>query len=159
MDRLFESISIDFSCSKRANDGDSKPRPSTSKRHGTGSPLEDFLARNNITLKWKKLGFGVSRATLANDNGEELYLLKARPGLKIPNHTHQGEEWALILQGGYHVGDTGYGPGDLHREDEHCTHNPIVDDDGEDCITLVALEGELKFSNPLMRMLKPVLGI
>jgi len=122
-------------------------------------PLEDFLARNGITLKWKKLGFGVSRATIANDNGEEIYLLKAKPGLKIPDHTHQGEEWALILQGGYHIGETGYGPGDLHREDENCVHSPIVDDDGEACITLVALEGSLKFSNPIMRVLKPVLGI
>ncbi len=112
-----------------------------------------------ISLRWKKLGFGVSRATIANDNGEEIYLLKAKPGLKIPDHTHQGEKWALILQGGYHVRDTGYGPGDLHRENENCTHNPIVDDHGEACITLVALEGELKFSNPFMRMLKPLLGI
>jgi len=123
------------------------------------SPLDDFLTRNDISLKWKKLGFGVSRATIANDNGEEIYLLKAKPGLKIPDHTHQGEEWALILQGGYHVGETGYGPGDLHREDENCMHSPIVDDDGEACITLVAQEGSLKFSSPLMRMLKPLLGI
>ncbi|QJB69473.1 ChrR family anti-sigma-E factor [Parasphingorhabdus halotolerans] len=123
------------------------------------SPLEDFLKNIGQELKWKKLGFGVERASLANDNGEELYLLKARPGLKVPRHTHEGEEWALILQGGYSVGDESYGLGDLHREDESCTHQPIVDDDGEACITLVALEGSLKFSNPVMRMLKPVIGI
>ena len=110
-------------------------------------------------IKWKKLGFGVERASLSNDDGEELYLLKARPGLKVPRHTHEGEEWALIMQGGYKVGEESYGPGDLHREDESCTHQPIVDDDGEPCITLVALEGSLKFSNPIMRLLKPVIGI
>ncbi|SIO15806.1 anti-ECFsigma factor, ChrR [Parasphingorhabdus marina DSM 22363] len=123
------------------------------------SPLEDFLSRAGIDLKWKKLGFGVERASLSTENDEELYLLKARPGLKVPQHSHKGEEWALILQGGYHVGETGYGLGDLHREDEDCTHMPIVDDHGEACITLVALEGKLKFSNPVMRMLRPIIGI
>lgn len=123
------------------------------------APLADFLERSGNDLQWKKLGFGVERASLANDNGEELYLLKAKPGLKIPQHTHDGEEWALILQGGYHVGNTGYGRGDLHREDETCTHTPIIDDGKEACITLVAIEGKLKFSNPMMRLLKPVIGI
>ena len=125
------------------------------------SPLEDFLAHVGVSLKWKKLGFGMERASLPSDGdgGENLYLLKSPPGLKIPRHSHDGEEWALILQGGYHVGDVGYKAGDLHREDENCTHTPIVDDDGEQCITLVAIEGGLRFSNPIMRLLKPVLGI
>jgi putative transcriptional regulator len=129
------------------------------KKSWAPSPLEDFVKRTGQQVKWKKLGFGVERASLSRDDGEELYLLKARPGMKMPRHTHEGEEWALILQGGYSVGDESYGLGDLHCEDESCTHQPIVDDDGEACITLVALEGSLKFSNPIMRMLKPVIGI
>lgn len=154
MDKLFNSID---QLPDQANDAQEVPAKNSAG--WVPAPLVDFLERSGVSVKWKKLGFGVERATIANDNGEELYLLKAKPGLKIPDHTHQGEEWALVLQGGYHVGSTAYGPGDLHREDENCAHSPIVDDDGEDCITLVALEGELKFSNRFMRMLKPVLGI
>lgn len=143
-----------------AADGVNQPQSGNSAgKSWVPSPLEDFVKRTGQELKWKKLGFGVERASLSNDDGEELYLLKARPGLKVPRHTHEGEEWALILQGGYSVGEESYGLGDLHREDESCTHQPIVDDDGEACITLVALEGSLKFSNPLMRMLKPVIGV
>ncbi len=123
------------------------------------SPLLELLKKINQPLKWKHMGFGVSRMPIFKDGGEKLYLLKAKPGMKMPKHTHHGEEWALILQGGYHVEDQGYIRGDVHREDENCTHTPIIDDDGEDCITLVASEGGLKFSNPVLGLLKPVLGL
>ena len=122
-------------------------------------PLADFIERNKINLRWKKRGFGIEQARLLSDDGEELYLLKARPGMKIPEHSHNGEEWALILQGGYHVGPEGYVVGDLHQEDEETTHSPVVDNDEHACITLVAVEGKLKFSHPVMRLLKPVIGI
>ncbi|MEO1136951.1 MAG: transcriptional regulator, partial [Pseudomonadota bacterium] len=65
----------------------------------------------------------------------------------------------LILQGGYHVGSKGYVRGDLHGEDESCSHQPIIDDHGEACISLVADEGRLKFSNPFYRLLQPLIGI
>lgn len=122
-------------------------------------PLDGYLKRLGKTPIWKKLGFGLERASLHTNDNEDLYLLKTPPGLKVPEHTHDGEEWALILQGGYHVGETSYAVGDLHREDETCTHAPIVDNEGEACITLVAIEGGLKFSNPMMRLLKPIIGI
>ena len=125
----------------------------------TPQPLVDFLNRANKPLKWKNMGFGVARIPLLQDGPEKLYLLKSRPGLKMPLHSHHGQEWALILQGGYHVNDEGYVRGDVHREDESCTHQPIVDDDGEACITLVASEGGLKFSNPALGLLKPILGL
>lgn len=107
----------------------------------------------------EKHGFWYGALALMADGRETLYLLKAKPGMKMPKHSHHGEEWALILQGGYHIGAEGYVRGDLHREDGDCTHQPIVDDHGEACITLVASEGGLKFSNPFMNLLKPVLKI
>lgn len=123
------------------------------------SPLIEFLRRSNKPLKWRNIGFGVARMPLLKEGREKLYLLKSRPGLKMPLHTHHGEEWALILQGGYHVGEEGYVRGDVHREDETCTHRPIIDDDGEACITLVASEGGVKFSNPALRIFQPLLGL
>lgn len=122
-------------------------------------PLTDFLTRANKPAKWKKLGFGMERLTLMKQGREKLYLLKSRPGLKMPMHSHHGEEWALILQGGYRVGGQDFVRGDLHREDETCTHRPVVDDHGEACITLVASEGGVKFRNPFLSLFKPILGI
>lgn len=122
-------------------------------------PLQDFLDKSEIKLNWRQGGPGVERAPLYEEGGERVYLLKARPGLKMPVHSHAGQEWTLILQGGYHVGGTGYVRGDLHGEDEGCSHQPIIDDHGEACISLVADEGRLKFSNPVFRLLQPLIGI
>ncbi|WP_428407863.1 cupin domain-containing protein [Hyphococcus sp.] len=122
-------------------------------------PLTAFLTRSEISLKWKKSGPGVSRALLSEVNGERLYLLKSRPGMVMPVHSHKGQEWTLVLQGGYHVGQSAYARGDLHCEDESCKHQPVIDDDGEECISLVADEGRLVFSDPVLRLIQPFLGI
>lgn len=121
--------------------------------------LQTFLDHQDIELKWRKSGPGISHAALTEENGERLYLLKAKPGLELPMHSHAGEEWTLILQGGYHVGDTGYLRGDLHREDESCTHQPIIDHHGEECISLVVDHGKLKFNDPILRLLQPLLRV
>jgi putative transcriptional regulator len=122
-------------------------------------PLSEFLKRSEIEVKWRNSGPGVARAVLFEAGGERLYLLKARPGLKMPVHSHSGQEWTLVLQGGYHAGPAAFGRGDLHCEDESCTHRPVIDDDGEDCISLVVDEGPLVFRDPVLRLIQPLIGI
>ncbi|MEX6633279.1 ChrR family anti-sigma-E factor [Hyphococcus lacteus] len=122
-------------------------------------PLQNFLDNSEINLKWKKSGPGVERAFLGQQENERLYLLKAKPGLKLPAHSHSGQEWTLILQGGYHVNGQGFIRGDLHCEDETCMHQPVIDDDGEDCISLVVDEGALIFDNPILNLLQPITKI
>lgn len=122
--------------------------------------LASFLDGANIKLKWRSIGPGVQHAPIvSNNSGERVYLLRAAPGTKMPVHSHAGEEWTLILQGGYHVGDTGYVRGDLHCEDAACEHQPIIDDDGESCISLVVDHGRLKFRNPLLSLFQLVTRI
>lgn len=163
-----EALSDDFMLSLfQQIDGESPVVSPTSKVQNSvpdnwswlPKPLTDFLTRTTKSIKWKKLGFGMERLTLMKQGRETLYLLKSRPGTKMPMHSHHGEEWALILQGGYRVGEQDFVRGDLHREDETCTHRPIVDDHGEACITLVASEGGVKFTNPLLSLFKPIFGI
>ena len=123
------------------------------------APLNRFLRDIGRALAWRPIGPGVARAPLFDaEDGERLYLLRARGGVKIPSHGHRGEEWTLVLQGGYHAGAAGYGVGDLHREDETAEHQ-IVIDAGEPCISLVAIEGRLRFGNPLLRLLQPFAGV
>ena len=117
--------------------------------------LLDFKA----PLNWKFAGIGIKQARIASfDNGEALYLLKAKGGTSMPVHSHRGEEWTLVLQGCYRASGDVFGPGDLHREDDECEHQPIIDD-GEECICLVAIEGKLKFANPVLRLAQPFFGV
>ncbi len=135
------------------------PVPKSDFASWAPSPLRNFVEQANLGLKWKNAGPGVQRVPLTEIDGEMLYLLKAKPGLKVPKHSHRGEEWTLLLKGGYHVGDQGFVRGDLHQEDENCTHQPIIDNDGEACISLVAVEGRLKFSDPIVKVFQPLIGI
>lgn len=123
------------------------------------APLADYVRRSGRRIRWRNAGVGVQQARLGRNNrGERLYLLRARPGLPVPRHSHSGQEWTLVLAGGYKSGSQQFIPGDLHQEDEGCLHDLRIDDDGP-CISLVVDEGKLRFANPLLRLLQPVLGI
>lgn len=122
-------------------------------------PLSETLMGADKDIKWRRVGPQVEYAPIySTDNDEHLYMLRAPAGTSLPRHSHHGEEWTLILEGGYHVGDQGYIAGDVHCEDETCTHQPVIDDDGP-CIALVAIEGKLRFQNPLLRIIQPLFGL
>lgn len=121
--------------------------------------LADYMRRSSQRLKWRHVGGGVQQARLGRSSrGERLYLLRAHPGLPVPRHSHSGQEWTLVLSGGYTAGDRQYAAGDLHQEDETCLHDLRIDDDGP-CVSLIVDEGKLRFANPLLKLLQPVLGL
>ena len=125
-----------------------------SLRHVLGHGLKD--------LKWKSLVPGVAVHDILGNrntkNGDRLYLLKAKGGMKMPEHGHDGEEWTLVLTGSYTVGERRFTRGDLHIEDETETHSPHIDE-GEDCICLVMTQGLLKMQGWLPKLLQPIVGI
>jgi len=145
-----------------ADDEEARPigtQASASAPEWMPQPLSDTLKGADKDLKWRRVGPQVEYAPIySTNNDEHLYMLRAPAGVSLPRHTHQGEEWTLILEGGYHVGEQGYVAGDVHCEDENCTHQPVIDDDGP-CIALIAIEGKLRFKNPILRMVQPLIGL
>jgi len=93
-----------------------------SLRHMLGHGLQD--------MKWKSLVPGIAVHDILGNrktkDGDRLYLLKAKGGMKMPDHGHNGEEWTLILTGSYTTGDKRFTRGDLHIEDETEIHSPIL---------------------------------
>jgi putative transcriptional regulator len=90
--------------------------------------------------------------------GTRVFMLKAAPGMKIPEHTHTGTELTCVLSGAFiHEGGR-YGPGDCDDADDHDGHSPLIDGD-EECICLVAMQGELKLSGLRGRLMQPFVRI
>lgn len=105
---------------------------------------------------WKWIGPGVHlRPIRLPDPGPtRLFLLKAAPGTRMLQHSHTAMEMTCVLAGGFTHDGGHFGPGDFDFGDEHVDHRPVVDP-GEDCVCLVAMQGELRLSGLIGRMIQP----
>jgi putative transcriptional regulator len=89
---------------------------------------------------------------LASDS--RVFLLRSAPRTKMLEHTHTGIEMTCVLSGAFSHEGGHYGPGDFDLGNENVDHRPVVDD-GEDCICLVAIQGELRLKGLIGRLVQP----
>ena len=74
-------------------------------------------------------------------------LLKMKGNAKVPRHTHDGVELALVLDGGFHDDMGTFLRGDLAVGDASIRHTPIADPEG--CLCLSLTLGSLKLTGPV----------
>jgi putative transcriptional regulator len=87
-------------------------------------------------------------------NGARVFLLRAKPGTKLPTHTHTGIERTQVLAGAF-IHDGGrFGAGDFDDAEGDVEHRPRVDI-GEACICLVAMTGSIRLTGPIGRLIQP----
>lgn len=98
-------------------------------------------------LHWRSVDVPVS-------TGARVFMLKAAPGTRLPEHTHSGSELTLVLSGAFSHDAGRFGPGDFEEADDTVDHQPIVAP-GEDCICLVAMVGDLRLKGLAGRILQP----
>ena len=105
-------------------------------------PLRSLVSQS--TGKWRTVIPGkVRRMDLSVDlGGKPLRLMRVSPGFGVPNHTHSGLELNLILSGGFHDRGKEFLRGDISANDVDDTHSFNIDA-GEDCVILIANEGDL----------------
>jgi putative transcriptional regulator len=122
-------------------------------------PLRRYVDRSLSELPWRRVGrlFEEYRLPLAGA-GVKAALLRLPPGSLMPRHSHRGQEFTLVLAGGYRDGDVAYGPGDFSAKDPTDQHQPVVDEDGP-CICLVALDAPLRLSGAVGVLVNPFLRI
>jgi putative transcriptional regulator len=110
--------------------------------------------------RWRWLAPGVHwrPITLAAPGETRVFMLKSKPGTRLPHHRHQDREWTCVLQGAFtHAGGT-IGPGDFDEADETVEHHPSVDD-GETCICVVAMRGRIELQGFMGRFLQPLIRL
>ncbi len=122
-------------------------------------PVSRVLDGKLDDVRWKMAGPGVGLHVIEkNSDGSSLYLLKVRPGHKLPDHGHAGQEMTLILRGAYRDQIGRFAPGDVADLDEDIEHQPVIEE-GEDCICLIATEAPARFKGLVPRLLQPIVGI
>lgn len=125
--------------------------------------MRQFLSKRYLSeIKWQSLVPGVAIHNIIGGRGtndhERLYLLRAKGGMKMPVHSHNGEEWTLILTGSYDAEGVTYKRGDLHISNDNDEHAPHIAE-GEACICLVMTEAPLTMKSFVPRLLQPLIGI
>jgi putative transcriptional regulator len=117
--------------------------------------LPKFVRRYHFG-KWKWIAPSVHLRPIAlpHESDTRVFLLKSGPGTKMLQHTHTGVELTCVLSGAFRQDGSRYGPGDFDLGDETINHQPIVEA-GQDCICLVAMQGELRLNGLLGRIMQP----
>ena len=144
MDRLDETVM----------EAPSKPAPTPTSERAV-APLSLYEGG-----KWQWVGPGVYRQFLdvPSDAGTRVFMLKAAPGTRLPDHRHVGTEWTCVLKGAFRHDHGRFGAGDFDEADSSVDHNPYVEE-GEECICLVALNGHVEMTGWLGRLIQPMLRI
>lgn len=94
---------------------------------------------------WKFGGPGLKTMALDIMSDAKVELLRIEPGHGAPRHTHDGNEYTLVVAGAF-TDETGtYGPGDLSIAGPDHTHRPIADE-GDICYALAVTDGNLRFT-------------
>jgi len=143
-------------------------RPHADSRAAEGVPCDTETARllpaalrrrlgtSLKDIKWKSRGMvDQFDLPLSNTRGAA-QLLRLRPGQKVSRHTHDGIEMTIVLSGGYRDEAGHYMRGDMAVAGPDVEHAPIADADGY-CICLVVVDGSIKLTGPLGRIVNLLL--
>ena len=121
-------------------------------------PLRDYVGGDLDSVRWKKLGGGVSQYLLDTSRDATVRLLHIPAGKAVPDHGHRGMELTLVLQGAFLDGNDRFARGDIEIADESLDHTPVADL-GEDCICLAATDARLRFNKLIPRIAQPFIGM
>jgi len=131
------------------------PRPVS--RDGTPDVLRRYIGGDLEQVRWRSMGSRLSYLPLFRRGSVTARLLRGVPGAETGMHRHGGQEYTLVLKGGFTDATGSYGPGDLQVMEGELRHNPVADP-GEDCINLAVTSGRLKFETLPHKILAPLFG-
>ncbi|MFN3911594.1 cupin domain-containing protein, partial [Hyphomonas sp.] len=98
----------------------------------------------------------LKRLNLRSGERLETELYRISPGARIPRHAHAGNEYTLVVAGGFSDERGSYGPGEVVINGPNDLHQP-VGDEGEVCYALAVRDGGLRFTG-VMGLLQRLMG-
>lgn len=110
--------------------------------------------------QWRRVAPGVALRPiqLPEQSPTRVFLLKARAGARLLEHTHTGIEMTCVLTGAFRHEGGRYGPGDFDLGDGDVHHEPRIEE-GEECVSLIAMQGELRWRGLLGRLIQPFIRL
>jgi len=108
--------------------------------------------------RWKSLGLGVRQSILSAGSQGSARLLYIPPGQAVPDHSHNGLELTLVLQGSFSDSAGRFSVGDLEVADQDVEHTPTADA-GAPCICIAATDAPLRFNSLIPQILQPLFRI
>lgn len=117
------------------------------------APLRKYLGGDLDDIRWEKKGGGVAMANIkTSSDGPNVFMLKVDPNRAVPQHTHEGNEFVMVLTGGYTDGAGHFVRGDVEVSDQSVVHQPVADA-GEPCVILAVTDGPIRFTGPFGKIL------
>ncbi len=141
-----------------AGDRPEEPAPIRDRNSLFPGPLQDYVSGDVDSLKWRKVGGGVSQLVLNTSGDASVRLLRIPAGTAVPDHGHHGTELTLVLQGAFTDEDDRFAAGDVEVANEDLHHTPVAED-GMDCICLAATDAPLRFNGLMPRIAQRFIGI
>lgn len=135
-----------------------QPAPVRTKDSVFPGPLQDYVSGDIDSLKWRKVGGGVSQLVLKTSKDASVRLLRIPAGTAVPDHGHRGTELTLVLQGAFTDEEDRFGAGDVEVANEDLHHTPVAEE-GMDCICLAATDAPLRFNGLVPRIAQRFIGI
>lgn len=133
-------------------------RPARTQNSVFPGPLQDYVSGDLDSVKWRKVGGGVSQLVLKTSKDASVRLLRIPAGTAVPDHGHRGTELTLVLQGAFTDEEDRFGAGDVEVANEDLNHTPVAEE-GMDCICLAATDAPLQFSGLIPRIAQKFIGI
>ncbi|MGH1469724.1 MAG: ChrR family anti-sigma-E factor [Cellvibrionaceae bacterium] len=157
--KVLNSITQTNESNKRSTEAANKTLPTEKSinkiKDNIPRAIRSFVPSGFSNLKWSVATASARSCLLFKDEaGAAVSLLRIKPGGKISNHKHMGDEYTLILDGSFSDEDGTYSAGDFMLRNDHHQHSPTATKDRE-CICLTVQEAPLQFTGRLWRLLNP----
>jgi putative transcriptional regulator len=119
------------------------------------APLRRYVGAAVNENNWRRWGPGVQQIRLLQGRSDAtVRLARIQAGAQMPDHAHRGEEFTLVLAGGFSDATGHFLRGDVAEMGPEDIHQPVADTDG-DCICLIVSSAPLRLRGLVGTLLNP----